>query len=159
MSQKHTFNNTDHDRDLISSHLNIILMKCESTLLSSPLPFIIFSSKSLIFSYISMKMSEKWDDSPTWVMTHCTLCSSSRTDISSSLIQHSISGWSRIQSSSDPPPLSPHTPHSEITHLFPLVQFFLCWYLTSKRWQKNIDDDDNNDGMQIVNKIVSQGIK
>lgn len=33
-----------------------------------------------------------YDDLPTWVMTHSTLCSSSWTDISSSLSQHSISG-------------------------------------------------------------------
>lgn len=38
------------------------------------------------------KKGDKWGDSPTWVMTHCTLCSSSWTDISSSLSQHSISG-------------------------------------------------------------------
>lgn len=35
---------------------------------------------------------ETYDDSPTCVMTHCTRCSSSWTDISSSLSQHSISG-------------------------------------------------------------------
>lgn len=34
-------------------------------------------------------------DSPTWATTHCTLCSSSWTDISSSLSQHSISGRGR----------------------------------------------------------------
>lgn len=45
------------------------------------------------------------NDLPTWVMTHCTLCSSSWTDISSSLSQHSISGCGSHPLSS--PSLSP----------------------------------------------------
>lgn len=48
------------------------------------------------------------NDSPTWVITHCTRWSSSWTDISSSLSQHSISGRGPIHSHSDP--RSPFTP-------------------------------------------------
>lgn len=60
------------------------------------------------------------NDSPTWAMTHCTLCSSSWTDISSSRSQHSISGRGR---SCSPPvflslylyPSSPSSPRCLLT--------------------------------------------
>lgn len=68
------------------------------------------------------------NDLPTWVMTHCTLCSSSWTDISSSLSQHSISGCGSHPLSS--PSLSPlslslslrchaSSPHPSVRHNLP----------------------------------------
>lgn len=76
------------------------------------------------------------NDLPTWVMTHCTLCSSSWTDISSSLSQHSISGCGSHPLSS--PSLSPlslslslrchaSSPHPSVRHNLPsdgsVIQF------------------------------------
>lgn len=57
------------------------------------------------------KNKVKCSDLPTWVMTHCTLCSSPWTDISSSLSQLSISGvW--VASTLLPFSLSPLLPLS-----------------------------------------------
>lgn len=69
-------------------------------------------------------------DSPTCAMTHCTRCSSSWTDISSSLIQHSISGCREDPLSSVSLPPSDATPPlvSVASHRLLTQVFFCCCF-------------------------------
>lgn len=83
-------------RASLSSIRRIMEIPCLSFICSALL-FSKFKQPNLTHSTASnMHTLDKYEKGkmnlPTWVMTHCTLCRSSWTDISSSLIQHSISG-------------------------------------------------------------------